>query len=106
MSGIISNYFASLSSNIYIHSYTHMSSNTHICTYAHKICCFTYIGLPRWCGSKEPTCTAGGAGSIPGKIPWRRKWQPTPVLLPQKSRGQRTLVGYSPRGYQESDMIY
>ena len=30
------------------------------------------------------------------KIPWRRKWQPTPVLLPGKSHGQRSLVGYSP----------
>ena len=29
-----------------------------------------------------------------GKIPWRRKWQPTPVLLPGKSHGQRSLVGY------------
>ena len=27
---------------------------------------------------------------------WRRKWQPTPVLLPGKSHGQRSLVGYSP----------
>ena len=31
-----------------------------------------------------------------GKVPWRRKWQPTPVLLPGKSHGQRSLVGYSP----------
>ena len=31
-------------------------------------------------------------------IPWRRKWHPTPVLLPGKSHGQRTLVGYSPWG--------
>ena len=30
------------------------------------------------------------------KISWRRKWQPTPVLLPGKSHGQRSLVGYSP----------
>ena len=30
------------------------------------------------------------------KIPWRRKWQPTPVFLPGKSHGQRSLVGYSP----------
>ena len=29
---------------------------------------------------------------------YRRKWQPTPVLLSGKSHGQRTLVGYSPRG--------
>jgi len=28
--------------------------------------------------------------------PWRRKWQPTPVFLPGKSHGQRSLVGYSP----------
>ena len=31
-----------------------------------------------------------------GKIPWRRKWQPTPVLLPRKFHGWRSLVGYSP----------
>ena len=31
-----------------------------------------------------------------GKIPWKRKWQPTPVLLPGKSHGQRNLVGDSP----------
>ena len=30
------------------------------------------------------------------KIPWRRKWQPTPVFLPGKAHGQRSLVGYSP----------
>jgi len=30
------------------------------------------------------------------KIPWRRAWQPTPVFLPGKSHGQRSLVGYSP----------
>ena len=35
------------------------------------------------------------------KIPWRRKWQPTPVL--GKSHGWRSLVGYSPWGYKESD---
>ena len=34
---------------------------------------------------------------------WRRKWQPTPVLLPGKSHGQRSLVGYSPWGHKESD---
>ena len=30
------------------------------------------------------------------EIPWRRKWQPTPVFLPRKSHGQRSLAGYSP----------
>ena len=38
-----------------------------------------------------------------GKIPWRRKWQPTPVLLPRKFHGWRSLVGYSPWGRKESD---
>jgi len=33
-----------------------------------------------------------------------RKWQPTPVFLPGESHGQRSLVGYSPRGRKESDM--
>ena len=34
----------------------------------------------------------------------RRQWHPTPVLLPGKSHGWRSLVGYSPRGHRESDM--
>ena len=34
---------------------------------------------------------------------WRRQWHPTPVLLPGKSHGRRSLVGCSPRGRQESD---
>ena len=38
------------------------------------------------------------------KILWRRKWQPTPVLLPGKSHGRRSVVGYSPWGCRESDM--
>ena len=39
-----------------------------------------------------------------GKISWRRKWQPTPGLLPGKSHGRSNLVGYSPWGHKESDM--
>ena len=34
---------------------------------------------------------------------WRRQWQPAPVLLPGKSHGQRSLVGCSPWGREESD---
>ena len=37
------------------------------------------------------------------KIPWRRKWQPTPVFLPGESHGQRSLEGCSPWGCKESD---
>ena len=38
-----------------------------------------------------------------GKIPWRRKWQPTPVFLPGESHGQRSLAGYSMGGHTQSD---
>ena len=38
-----------------------------------------------------------------GKIPWRRRWQPTPVFLPGEFHGQRSLTGYSPWGCKESD---
>ena len=38
------------------------------------------------------------------KIPWRRKWQPTPVFLSGKDHGQRSLAGYSPWGGKELDM--
>ena len=38
------------------------------------------------------------------KTPWRRKWQPAPVFLPGKFRGQRSLAGCSPLGHKESDM--
>ena len=39
-----------------------------------------------------------------GSFPWRRKWQPTPVLLSGEPHGQRILVGYSPGSlsYKES----
>ena len=48
-------------------------------------------------------CRRPGFDPWVGKIPWRRKWQPTPVLLPKKSHGQRSLVGYSPWGLRELD---
>ena len=37
------------------------------------------------------------------KIPWRKKWQSTPVFLPGESHGWRSLIGYSPRGRKESN---
>ena len=50
----------------------------------------------QWLSGKEPICQCTRPGFDPwvGKIPWRRKWQPTPVFLPEKSHGQRSLVGY------------
>jgi len=38
------------------------------------------------------------------KIPWRKKWQPTPVFLPGESHGQRSLAGYSFWGLKKSDV--
>ena len=41
--------------------------------------------------------------SVYRSLPWRRKWQPTPVFSPGKSYGPRSLTGYSPQGRKESD---
>ena len=43
-------------------------------------------------------------GQFQARTQWRRQWHPTPVLLPGKSHGQRSLVGCSPWGLEESDM--
>ena len=54
------------------------------------------MGFPGDSDGKESVCNAGDLGSIPGKkIPWRRKWQPTPVFLSGEFHGQRSLVSYS-----------
>ena len=65
--------------------------------------------LPKWCSGNESTCQCRrckscGYNPWVGKIPCRRKWQPTPAFLPGKFHGQRSLVGYSPWGVKESDM--
>ena len=53
---------------------------------------------------KTSVYNVGDPGSIRvGKIPQRRKWQSTPVLLPGKSHGQSSLVGYSTWGRKASD---
>ena len=54
---------------------------------------------------KNSPVNVGDLGLIPGsgKIPWRRKWQPTPLSLLGKSHGQRILVSYSPQGLKQSD---
>ena len=46
---------------------------------------------------KESACNAGDLG----KIPWRRKWQRTPVRLPGEFHGQRSWVGFNPWGHKE-----
>jgi len=63
------------------------------------------LGLPWWLRGLSVCLQCGRPGFDPWvrKIPWRRKWQPTPVFLPGKSHGRRSLVGYSLRGRKESD---
>ena len=58
------------------------------------------LRLPWWLSGKESTCQCRRCrfNSWLREIPWRRKWQPTPLFLPGKSHGQRSLVVYSPWG--------
>ena len=62
--------------------------------------------LPWWLRWKSICLQCGRPGFNPwvGKISWRREWQPTPVFLPGKSHGQRSLVGYSLQGSKQLDM--
>ena len=77
-------------------AYTHIHTHTH--THTHR--------FPRCLSGKESTCQCRRRRLDPwvGKIPWRRKWLPTPVFLPGEFHGQRSLVSYSPWGHKESDM--
>ena len=64
-----------------------------------------HVGFPGESVSKESACQCRRHGFEPcvGKVPWRRKWEPTAVFLPGKSHGQSSLAGYCPWGHRESD---
>ena len=66
------------------------------------------MSFPGGASGKEPTCQCirhkrPGFDPWVRKILWRRKWQPAPLFLPGKSRGQRSLAGYSPWGRKKCD---
>ena len=63
------------------------------------------MGFPGGSVVKNLPANAGDGGSTPyvRKIPWKRKWQPTPVFLPGKPHGQKSLLGHSPWDHKESD---
>ena len=66
---------------------------------------FFKVVLPWWLSGKESVCQCRRGKRCRfdpwvRKIPWRRKWQPTPVFLPGESHGQRSLVGYNPSGHK------
>ena len=60
----------------------------------------TVSGLLWWFSGKEPSCQCRWCWLDPWvrKIPWRSKYQLTPVFLPGKSHGQKSLAGYNPWG--------
>ena len=70
------------------------------CTKAERVkqCGVLDIRLPRWQSGREYACQCRRCRFDPGvgKIHWRRKWQPAPLFLPGKSRGEKSLVGYGP----------
>ena len=73
----------------------------YIYLFINKIYAYINIwGLPWWLSSKEYICQHRRLKFDPwiGKIPQRRKWQPTPVFLPGKSHGKKSLVDYTVHG--------
>ena len=71
--------------------------------------CLFIFGLPKWLSGKS-TCQCrrhkiSRFDSWVRKISWSRKWQPTPVFLPGKLHGQRSLVGYSPWVEKRHDWV-
>ena len=68
-----------------------------------------FQGFPSGSTGKESACNAGDTGDIglisgSGRSPDRENDNPISVFLPGKSHGQRSLVGYSPKGCKESDL--
>ena len=63
------------------------------------------MGFPGGSDGKESACNAEYLGLIPGlgRSHWRREWLSTPVFLPGKCRGQKSMTGYYPWGHKESD---
>ena len=63
-------------------------------------------GLPTWCSGKEYACQCRRheiISSLGLEDSWRRQWQPGPVFLLEESHEQRSLLGYSPWVFKESD---
>ena len=61
-------------------------------------------GFPCSSVVNNPPANAGNVGLIPRseRPPWRREWLPTPVFLPGAPWTERSLVGYSPWGHEQS----
>ena len=90
---------------MYTHPFLDFSHTDHYSILRRVPCA---MGLPGWCSGNEPICQCRRCkrqvfNRWVRKIPWNKKWLPTPVFLPGKFHGQRNLVGYSPWSSKESD---
>ena len=89
---------------LYTLSYVILSTNLYI-RWIWNSLIYNVARLPQWLSGKEcRSCRKHRINPWVKKILWRRKWQPIPIFLPEKSHGQRSLVGCSPWGHKESDM--
>ena len=73
-----------------------------------SFCCI--LGFPGGASGKEPTCHCSRHKRCRfdpwvRKTPWKRAWQPIPLFLPEKSHGQRGLVGYSPQNHESQTRL-
>ena len=80
----------------------------HLLQWTHNLSRTLGIWLPWWLSNKEYCCQCKRCirhrfSLWVGKIPWRRKWQPTPVSFSGKFHGQRSPVGCTLWGHRESD---
>ena len=77
----------------------------HTSLFIHPLMDISFLMLPWWLRWLRICLQCWRFGSRPGvgKIPWRRKRQPTPLFLPGEFHGQKGLAGYSPWGHKELD---
>ena len=79
----------------------------HIYPYVFNNSNFFRVGFPGSASGKEPTCQCRSQKRLSfnlwvRKTHWRRKWQPTPVFLPGKFNGQRSLADNGPWGHSQT----
>ena len=92
-----------IAAHTHTHTHTHIYIDIYIYIHTHP---HTYIwtSLMALLVKNLPAMQETRVWFPSQKIPWRRKWQPTPVLLPREFHGQWSRAGYSPWDCKESDM--
>ena len=89
------------------------SVSSKFCKYACMVLIISFSIIPCHCSKwasqvalvvKNPPASVGMPQMQFWSLGWKIPWQPTPVFLPEKSHGQKSLVGYSPRSCKELDI--